>query len=85
MLVLTRRSGESVRIGADVRVVVISASGNQVRLGIEAPAQVPIHREEVFDRIARANRDAAEIPDDVLAAIGTPAEGAPERGEGGDR
>ena len=72
MLVLTRRSGECVRIGAEVRIVVLSASGQQVRLGIEAPAHVPVHREEVYERIAQANCDAAaaaELPDDLLAAI----------------
>jgi len=59
MLVLSRRVGESLVIGGDVRVKVVASSGGQVRLAIEAPQQLAIHREEVFDRIAQANRDAA--------------------------
>ena len=69
MLVLTRRNGESVRIGPDVRITVVSTSGGQVRIGIEAPAQVAVHREEVWERIARANREAASAPEDLLAAL----------------
>jgi len=88
VLVLTRRNGECVRIGSDVRVVVLSASGQQVRLGIEAPAHVAVHREEVYERIAQANTDAAasaEQPDELLAAIDA-RRGAPEEdAEGGDR
>jgi carbon storage regulator len=80
VLVLTRRNGECLRIGSDVRVVVLSASGQQVRLGIEAPAHVAVHREEVYERIAQANTAAAssELPDALLAAIDA------RRGEPGD-
>ena len=60
MLVLTRRSGESVRIGSEVRLTVLEVSGGQVKIGIDAPPRVAIHREEVFERIAAANREAAE-------------------------
>ncbi|MEM7409214.1 MAG: carbon storage regulator CsrA [Myxococcota bacterium] len=59
MLVLTRRDDESVRIGPDVRIRILQISGRQVRLGIEAPADVLIVREELYDRAAAANRDAA--------------------------
>jgi carbon storage regulator len=51
MLILTRRIGESLRIGPDVRILVLSQSGQQVKLGIQAPKEVPVHREEVFERI----------------------------------
>ena len=51
MLVLTRRSGESVRIGPEVRLTVLEVSGGQVKIGIDAPPRVAIHREEVFERI----------------------------------
>lgn len=61
MLVLTRRTGESLRIGTEVRVVVLSSSGNQVRLGVEAPSPVPVHREEVYRRIAEANQEAVTV------------------------
>jgi carbon storage regulator len=59
VLVLTRKSGESLRIGAGIRVTVVSTSGGQVRLGIEAPTRVPVFREEVYARIVEANREAA--------------------------
>lgn len=60
MLVLSRKVDESLRIGEDVRVTVVSVSGGQVRLAVEAPSSVTIHREEVFERIAAANREAAQ-------------------------
>lgn len=61
MLVLTRRAGESVRIGSEIRLTVLSSAGGQVRIGIEAPARVAVHREEVFDRIVAANVEAASV------------------------
>ena len=51
MLVLTRRIGERFYIGDDVRVVVLEVNGNQVRLGIEAPKHIAVHREEIYQRI----------------------------------
>lgn len=60
MLVLTRRRGEGVTIGPDIRVVVLSSQGGQVRLGIEAPAQVEVHRDEVHARILAENHLAAQ-------------------------
>ena len=51
MLVLTRRIGETLIIGEDIRVTVLEVSGNQVRLGVTAPKAVPVHREEVAERI----------------------------------
>lgn len=59
MLVLSRKSGEAIRIGSRIRLVVLSASHGQVRLGIEAPPGVIVLREEVHERIAEANRQAA--------------------------
>ncbi len=63
MLILTRRPKETICIGDDVRVTVLDIKGNQVRLGIEAPDAVPIHREEIYDRIkaeAARGRDSPE-------------------------
>jgi carbon storage regulator len=60
MLVLTRRCGESVTIGPDIRVVVLGLKSGQVRLGIEAPRAVAVHREEVYARIQDENRLAAK-------------------------
>ncbi len=51
MLILTRRLGETVMIGDDVTVTILGVKGNQVRVGINAPKQVAVHREEVYQRI----------------------------------
>ena len=51
MLILTRRMGETLMIGNEITVTVLSVKGNQVRLGIQAPKEVPVHREEVFVRV----------------------------------
>lgn len=51
MLILTRRVGEAVMIGDEVTVTILGVKGNQVRLGIDAPKTVAVHREEIFDRI----------------------------------
>ncbi len=52
MLILTRRIGETLRIGDDIAVTVLAVQGKQVRIGIQAPKTVPVHREEVYKRIA---------------------------------
>jgi carbon storage regulator len=53
MLILTRRIGETLNIGDDVQVTVLGVKGNQVRLGVNAPKEVPVHREEIYQRIKR--------------------------------
>ena len=53
MLILTRRVGETVVIGDDVTVTVLGVKGNQVRLGVNAPKEIAVHREEIFERIKR--------------------------------
>jgi carbon storage regulator len=68
MLILTRRVGENLRIGAEVSVVVLDVNGNQVRLGITAPKSVTVHREEVFERIAQEER-AAAMPKEARTAV----------------
>ncbi|WP_028080648.1 carbon storage regulator CsrA [Solimonas soli] len=53
MLILTRRVGETVVIGDDIVVTVLGVKGNQVRIGVKAPRDVAVHREEIFERIKR--------------------------------
>jgi carbon storage regulator len=60
MLILTRRSGESLMIGDEVTVTVLGVKGNQVRVGINAPKAVAVHREEIYERI---KREQSEPPD----------------------
>jgi carbon storage regulator len=63
MLVLSRRAGESVTIGNDIIIKVVSVSGNQIRLGIVAPREVRVLREEIFNAIQEENRAAANASD----------------------
>jgi len=60
MLILTRHASESILIGPDVTVTVLAIRGTQVRLGISAPKDIPVHREEIAERISREN--ANKVP-----------------------
>ncbi len=51
MLILTRRVGETLMIGDDVSITVLGVKGNQIRIGIDAPKEIAVHRKEIFDRI----------------------------------
>ncbi|TWT48531.1 carbon storage regulator CsrA [Botrimarina hoheduenensis] len=70
MLVLSRKKNESIVINDDITIVVVEIRGDKVRLGIEAPKEVPVHRNEVYEAIRRAG---VESPDSPAPA---PAEGA---------
>lgn len=70
MLVLTRKPGQTIRVGDDVEIVVVEVRGDQVRLGIRAPRDVSIVRGEILEEIQRENRAAAEAGADELDALG---------------
>jgi len=70
MLVLTRKSGEAIRIGDDIRIVVVSVKDNHIKLGIEAPLSNPVHREEIYLRIQQENKNASTVmPGDIADAL----------------
>ena len=60
MLILTRKVGESVLIGDDISITVLSVRGNQVKLGVEAPKEVSVHREEIYQRIKQMQDEQLE-------------------------
>jgi carbon storage regulator len=64
MLILTRRVGETVMIGNDVTVTILGVKGNQVRVGINAPKNVAVHREEIYERIKREQQGGANSHDE---------------------
>ncbi len=68
MLVLTRREGESLRIGTSVRVTVVALAAGQVRIGVEAPDDIMVYREEVIRRLEAENREAAQSVVSALRA-----------------
>ncbi|TAJ31105.1 MAG: carbon storage regulator [Nitrospirae bacterium] len=75
MLVLTRKLGEGITIDRYIRVVVLDVKGGQVRLGIDAPHTIQIHRDEIYAKILEENKKAAStgtIPVEALGQIGSP-------------
>ncbi len=69
MLILTRRIGESIRIDEHVKITIVEVEGKSVKIGIDAPRSVSIHREEVFLRIKEENTQAASDPKQDLGGI----------------
>lgn len=67
MLILTRRVGETVMIGEEVSVTILGVKGNQVRVGINAPKNVAVHREEIFERIKSEGHEGAETGQPAVA------------------
>ncbi|MGD2020595.1 MAG: carbon storage regulator CsrA [Thiohalocapsa sp.] len=72
MLILTRRVGETLMIGDDVTVTVLGVKGNQVRIGVNAPRDVAVHREEIYERIKREQEQAAAQGDGGGAPTSVP-------------
>lgn len=64
MLILTRRVGETLMVGDEVTVTVLGVKGNQVRLGVNAPKDVAVHREEIYERIKREQGGEGESPNE---------------------
>ena len=60
MLVLTRKAGEGIIIGDDIKITVVELKGGGVRIGIDAPREMKVHRQEVFDKIKRENKEATQ-------------------------
>ncbi len=79
MLVLSRHRDESIVIGDDIVVTVVDIRGDKVRLGIEAPSEIPVHRREVYEAIKRENLRAAQSDPDQVRRI----PGGPESGQTG--
>ena len=71
MLVLSRQRDESIIIGDNVQITIVDIRGDKVRLGIVAPAEIPVHRKEVYDAIQRENRKASAVSADDLARLTT--------------
>lgn len=66
MLILNRKADESIKIGDDIEIKVLSIEGNQVRIGIDAPANLEIHRKEIYIAIQEENKAAASISDNLM-------------------
>jgi carbon storage regulator len=60
MLVLTRKQGEGIIIGDDIKITVVELKGGGVRIGIDAPRELKVHRQEVYDRIKQENKEATQ-------------------------
>jgi carbon storage regulator len=69
MLVLTRKAGEAIRIGDDIKITLVEIDGNNIKVGIDAPRSVNIHREEVYQRILNENKQAVAPKSADLSAL----------------
>ncbi len=70
MLVLTRKSEEGIRIGDDIRIVIVEVKENQVKIGIEAPLELAVHRDEIYKKIQEENiRAAALSPKELTGTL----------------
>lgn len=69
MLVLTRKTQQAIKIGDDIEVTIVAIQGDQVKIGIDAPKSIEVHRKEVFEEIQLQNSEAANVPAELLSTI----------------
>ncbi len=69
MLILTRKLGEAINIGGEIKVMILDMKGSSVRIGVEAPRNITVHRSEIYELIHEQNRQAAMMPEITLAEI----------------
>jgi len=69
MLILTRKQGESVAIGDEIQVTVVEIQGKQVKLGVKAPREIAVHRQEIYEKIQQENIRASQVDDFDLSEI----------------
>jgi carbon storage regulator len=80
MLVLSRQRDESIMIGDNIVVTIVDIRGDKVRLGIDAPTEIPVHRQEVYEAIQRENVRASRLDPKDTKALGKPGSGANKGG-----
>jgi carbon storage regulator len=85
MLVLTRKLGESIRIGDNVVVKIVDLDGRHVKLGIEAPRSIAVNREEIYERIQRENRAASTLQDQGVQNIAAALRLGKQEGQSGPK
>jgi carbon storage regulator len=81
MLVLSRQRDESIVIGDNIVVTIVDIRGDKVRLGINAPTEIPVHRQEIYEAIQRENRRAAQLDPKDARGLGGPADKRPAPGQ----
>ncbi len=83
MLILTRKLGEQITIGDDITITLLEVKGTQVKLGIEAPQDISIHRKEIYERIREVNLRSLEVdPSDLSEAASILTSLVPKEGKG---
>ncbi len=69
MLILSRKKGEAIKIGDDIEIKVVAISGDQVKIGIDAPKHIEVYRQELYEQIQVENKQAAKTPDRIIDLI----------------
>jgi carbon storage regulator len=69
MLILTRRPGESIHVGDDIKITVLSVKGRQIKIGLDVPEDMPVYRDELYQKVQEQNREALEATDSDLLMV----------------